>query len=150
MPISSMRSARSRRFLHSLDDHLIGKRISDFFQGHAAQNSFFHRFDDLPSSMSDSTSIPSRVPQSFSLITTSCATSTNRRVRYPALAVSMRYPRALSGPVGGDEVLQNRQPFRKFAVMGVSMIPQKVWPSNPASRLIVAPVGHCLELQSRP
>ena len=31
--------------------------------------------------------LPSLVPQSSSVITTSCATSTRRRVRYPAFAV---------------------------------------------------------------
>ena len=64
------------------------------------------------------------VPQSSSVIVTSCATSTNRRARYPASAVfSAVSASPLRAPVGRDESTRApTAPSRKFDLMGLSMI----------------------------
>ena len=67
--------------------------------------------------------MPSIVPQSYSAMMQSCATSTRRRVRYPELAVlSAVSARPLRAPCVEMKYWSTERPSRKFVVMGVSMI----------------------------
>ena len=75
-------------------------------------------------------SIPKIVPQSISVTITSCATSTKRRVRYPASAVF----RAVSAnpflaPCVEIKYSITDNPSIKFAVIGFSII-SPVWPDS--------------------
>ena len=67
--------------------------------------------------------MPSMVPQSYSAMIASCATSTSRRVRYPEFAVlSAVSARPLRAPWVEMKYWSTDSPSRKFVVIGVSMI----------------------------
>src|SRR5260221_10596299 len=66
--------------------------------------------------------MPSVVPQSRSLMITSCATSTRRRVRYPESAVlSAVSAKPLRAPCVEMKYSKTFSPSRKFEVIGVSI-----------------------------
>ena len=63
------------------------------------------------------------MPQSSSVIVTSCATSTRRRVRYPASAVlSAVSARPFRAPCVEMKYSSTDNPSRKFDLIGLSMI----------------------------
>ncbi len=75
-----------------------------------------------PPSMSGEASMYFTVPQSYSEMMTSWATSTRRRVRYPESAVlSAVSARPLRAPWVDVKYSRTVRPSRKFEVMGVSM-----------------------------
>ena len=86
--------------------------------------------------------MPSTVPQSVSVTTRSCATSTRRRVRYPELAVfNAVSARPLRAPCVEMKYCSTLRPSRKLAVIGVSMIEPSglaIRPRMPASWRICA------------
>ena len=66
---------------------------------------------------------PSLVPQSCSVTTKSCVTSTSRRVRYPELAVfNAVSARPLRAPWVEIKYCNTFKPSRKLALIGVSII----------------------------
>src|SRR3989337_1662973 len=76
-----------------------------------------------PPSMMGMTMMPSNVSQSCSVMITSCATSTRRRVRYPESAVlSAVSARPLRAPCVEMKYCSTVRPSRKFDVIGVSLI----------------------------
>ena len=76
-----------------------------------------------PPSTSAPSSMPSMVPQSYSAMMQSCATSTRRRVRYPEFAVlSAVSARPLRAPWVEMKYWSTDNPSRKLVVIGVSMI----------------------------
>src|SRR4026207_1997598 len=76
-----------------------------------------------PPSTSALTKMPSVVPQSNSLMMTSCAISTKRRVRYPEFAVfGAVSAKPLRAPCVEMKYCSTVRPSRKLAVIGVSMI----------------------------
>ena len=81
--------------------------------------------------------MPSRVPQSYSAMMQSCATSTSRRVRYPEFAVlSAVSARPLRAPCVEMKYWSTDRPSRKLVVIGVSMISPEglaIRPRMPAS-----------------
>ncbi len=93
-----------------------------------------------PPSISDVTSMPSKVPQSVSPTMTSWATSTRRLVRYPEFAVFKAVSaRPLRAPLVEMKYWRTVRPSRKLLVMGVSMISPEglaMRPLMPASCLI--------------
>jgi hypothetical protein len=64
-----------------LDQHLAGDGVDDVLERHAAEDALAERLDDLAALFELHLQMPSRVPQSNSVTTASCATSTRRRVR---------------------------------------------------------------------
>ena len=81
--------------------------------------------DSMSSSPSrrSSISMPLMVPQSGSLMTTSCTTSTRRRVRYPASAVLRAVSASpLRAPWVEMKYSSTERPSLKFDKMGFSMI----------------------------
>ena len=76
-----------------------------------------------PPSITGAMSKPFVVPQSLAVITTSCETSTRRRVRYPEFAVFKAVSaRPLRAPCVEIKYCITVNPSRKLAVIGVSMI----------------------------
>ena len=74
-------------------------------------------------SFSAEISSPMIVPQSSSVIVTSCATSQRRRVRYPASAVFKAVSaRPLRAPCVEMKYSSTESPSRKFDLIGLSMI----------------------------
>ena len=63
------------------NEHFAGERVDDVFERHAAEDAVAERLDDFAGVLELVTRMPSSVPQSNSVTTASCATSTRRRVR---------------------------------------------------------------------
>src|SRR6266436_438261 len=91
----------------------------------ATQPTMRSRSGSMMSSPSFSADIsrPRIVPQSSSVIVTSCATSTSRRVKYPASAVfNAVSARPLRAPCVEMKYSSTDSPSRKFDLIGLSMI----------------------------
>ena len=105
------------------DQHLAGVRVDDVLERDAAEDAVAEPLDDLAALDQRPISMPSMVPQSYSAMMLSCATSTRRRVRYPEFAVlSAVSARPLRAPWVEMKYCSTDSPSRKFVVIGVSMI----------------------------
>ena len=95
-----------------------------------------------PPSIIELISRPSSVPQSSSVTTKSCATSTKRRVKYPEFAVlSAVSAKPLRAPCVEIKYCRTSSPSLKLAVIGVSIMEPSglaINPRIPASCLICA------------